>query len=100
MGAHKRPEGLRKLMQTTEASGKVVTTAKELAEAVSSGAEHIELQSHLDLTELNVGEDSILGYLPAAVKTIRVRHAVNISPCGFSLCKNNFCRGKCMKEEA
>lgn len=70
-----RPEALRRLMQGT-AGGEgltVVTTAQELADAASSGAQHIELRSHLDLTEVNVGQDPILGYLPATVKSIRVR---------------------------
>lgn len=70
-----RPEALRRLMQGTagEEGLTVVTTAQELADAASSGAQHIKLRSHLDLTEVNVGQDPILGYLPATVKSIRVR---------------------------
>lgn len=78
--AAQRPAGIRRLLQDT-AAVTVVATAQELAEAASSGAEHIELRTHLDLSALNVGEDTILGFLPATVKSIRVWLPMPVSSC-------------------
>eukprot|EP00892_Ulva_mutabilis_P004976 jgi/Ulvmu1/2850/UM145_0005.1 len=59
----------------------VVTTAVQLQAAVVSGAEHIEIRQHLDLTTLPILEsncrrpieqdDAILGAVPPSVKSIR-----------------------------
>ena len=73
--------GLRRLMQTAPASPLddtsafepiVVNSAVQFAAAVASGAEHIELQSHLDLTSLELSGDTALGTLPSSIKSIRV----------------------------
>lgn len=60
----------------------VATTARQLQAAIASGAEHIEIRQHLDLTTLSILEsdgnwpinqdDAILGAVPPSVKSIRV----------------------------
>ena len=53
----------------------MVTTAVELRDAVEAGARHIEIQDHLDLTELELAPGSrILGALQESIHSIRVRY--------------------------
>lgn len=51
----------------------VVNTAEELHQAVTRGDTHVEIQDHLVLTSLQPLPAGLLGYLPATVKSIRVR---------------------------
>lgn len=56
----------------------VVTTAEALQQAVLVGKEHIEIQAHLDLTELDYPAEAwngLLGSIPTTVKSIRVSHS-------------------------
>lgn len=70
----------RALQQGGEVVGVVVvTTAEGLQEAVASGAEHIEIQRHLDLTTLPLVNSMLLGEVPRTLKSIRVRCCV-LSP--------------------
>lgn len=62
----------RRLQQVGEVT--VVTTAAALQEAVECGMPHIEIQSHLDLTTLDLASTfRLLGTIPPTVKSIRVR---------------------------
>lgn len=74
----------RRALQETEQGGPVVSvnTAQGLLEAVTLGEPHIEITEHLDLAGLPLitPDDptlslatSLLGVLPPAVKSIRVR---------------------------
>ena len=70
-----RDHQLRKIQESAASAGATaVSTAEELADAVTKGVEHIELRNHLDLTNWNKGEDTILGFLPKTVKSMRVCH--------------------------
>lgn len=57
----------------------VAATAQELVEAIQQGAEHIEVRGHLNfwaVTALAFGgtpQASLLGAIPARVKSIQVR---------------------------
>ena len=62
---------MRALQQAGEVA--VVETAEALQEAVAAGKAHIEIRAHLDLTVLDLIDDSILGNVPETVKSIRVR---------------------------
>lgn len=57
-----------------------VSTALELQAAVVNGTEHIEILTHLDLTDLELVDGSLLGTLPESVKSIRVRRHVPCHP--------------------
>lgn len=61
----------RRLLQQATKNVTVVVTAAELREAVATGAPHIEIHAHLDLTTLDGGSD--LNPVPPSVTTIRVR---------------------------
>lgn len=63
----------RDLQATEVTSVTPVKTALELQSAIAKGAKHIEIQEHLDLTDLQLVGDELLGTIPATVKTIRVR---------------------------
>ena len=83
-----RPAGLRALQQSAAtAKVTVVTTAQQLQDAVWTGAAHIEVQAHLDLTSEHIfGEEPDT---PDTVLSIRVRcfvllhadHVVANAPC-------------------
>lgn len=70
----------------------VVKTAQALQDAVMNGAEHIEVQAHLDLTTLKFADCcDLLGKVNQTVKSIRVRHLMLILSrvlfsISFSLC--------------
>lgn len=77
----RRNGALRQLMQTVPAlladdaplvGITVVETALQFSAAVAAGAEHIEVQGHMDLTSLEPSGDTVLGTLPSTVKSIRV----------------------------
>lgn len=67
----------RKLQQYGEVT--VVNTAAQLLGAVLKGQQHIEIQSHLDLTKLQARAsrltDGVFGDVPASVQSIRVRRS-------------------------
>ena len=82
--------GLRHLMQTAPAlpAGDtpgfqitVVDTAAQFSAAVTSGAAHIEVRGHLDLSSLEPAGDTALGTLPSSVKSIRVCSCVHSLGC-------------------
>lgn len=56
----------------------VVNTARQLLDVVAAGCGHVEVQSHLDLTAMNLPEQfyseafSMLGAVPPSVKSITV----------------------------
>lgn len=83
MRSHEDAAG-RRLHDTSPGAPVVTaTTARQLQAAIVSGAEHIEIRQHLDLTTLSILEsdgespvnqdDAILGAVPSSVKSIRVR---------------------------
>lgn len=72
--------GFRGLQQAEELT--VVNSAEALKVAIETGAAHIEIQDHLNLTELSLIESktnfgdvwkTLLGPVPASVQSIRVR---------------------------
>lgn len=68
-----RPKETHRRLQDAEtAEVTVVRTAEQLLDAFVNGAEHIQLQEHLDLTVLNVSPSFRLGPVPVTVKSIRV----------------------------
>lgn len=70
---------------SAEVDKTVVKTAEELQAAVKRGDVHIEIQDHLDLTDLEMqdceGKSCILGLVPSTVKSIRVRTTLASSAC-------------------
>lgn len=68
---------LRELQQVGQITK--VDTAARLKDAIDKGAEHIELESHMDLTDLDMIEgNSLLGTLPESIKSIRVRFSLHV----------------------
>lgn len=61
----------------------VVATAGDLRDAIKQGIEHIEIRKHLDLTSLPIlgtaPGTTLLGDVPARVKSIQVRTAQIVS---------------------
>lgn len=74
-GQENRLRSRRPLLSSEDDTGDVtvVKSVKELRTALMSDTAHIEIQQHLDLTELDPSETGLLGSVRNSVKSIRVR---------------------------
>lgn len=55
-----------------EVNVSIVMTAEDLQMAFKSGAAHVEIRAHLDLTTLPLVNSMLLGEVPSTMKTVRV----------------------------